>query len=145
MPPETRNHPSDDRIVEERRSTLSLPLVPVRLVFYAGGGFRLPSAAAEPAALFLCPLRDYSVRSARVAHLNPLGRRGRVICSPRSDSGPPRCYAWSRAGHPRGDASGSGGGGSCSNAHIDARVDRLNPRGKKSNVQDSKARLLFEH
>jgi hypothetical protein len=34
----------------------------------------------------------------------------RVIRSPHSDSGPPRCYPWSRAGHPRREASGSGGG-----------------------------------
>jgi hypothetical protein len=39
-------------------------------------------------------------------HLNPLGRGD----PSRSDSGPPHCSAWSRAGHPRQEASGSGGG-----------------------------------
>jgi hypothetical protein len=38
--------------------SLSGPLVPVGLVFCAGGGFHPPSAAAEPAPLFLRPLRD---------------------------------------------------------------------------------------
>jgi hypothetical protein len=38
--------------------SLSVPLVPVGLVFCAGGGLRPPIATAEPAALFLGPLRD---------------------------------------------------------------------------------------
>jgi hypothetical protein len=46
-----------------------------------------------------------------LATSQPVRQRGtRVIRSSGSDSGPPRCCAWSRAGHPRREASGSGGG-----------------------------------
>jgi hypothetical protein len=38
--------------------------------------------------------------------------------SSRSDSGTPRCPAWSRSGHPRREASGTGGGRGDVNAHF---------------------------
>jgi hypothetical protein len=67
--------------------------------FRAGGGIRPPNAAAEPAALFLRPLRDSRPPVLPPSQLTR-ERGTRVIRSPRSDSGLPRCCAWSRAGHP---------------------------------------------
>jgi hypothetical protein len=52
-------------------------------------------------------------------HLNPLGRGTRFIRSPRSDSGPPPCYAWSRAVHPLRDASDSAVEWGDSHRHFD--------------------------
>jgi hypothetical protein len=59
-------------------------------------------------------------------HLNPLNKGDpshslAALAEPRSsrsDSGPPRCSAWSRAGHPRREASGSGGGRGDFNEHL---------------------------
>jgi hypothetical protein len=60
------------------------------------------------------------LRSPRVATSQSARSRGtRVIRSSRSDSGPPRCSAWSRAGHRGRHASGSGGGSGDLNAHFD--------------------------
>jgi hypothetical protein len=45
-------------VVRRGSDSLSLPLVPVGLVFCAGGGPRPPSAAAVPVARLLGPFRD---------------------------------------------------------------------------------------
>jgi hypothetical protein len=88
-------------------------------------------AAAEPAALLLGALRD---EGPPVLPPSQPARSvtARVICSPRSHSGDPRCYAWSRAGHHRREATGSGGGRDDSNAHRDrpsaARIATQTPR-----------------